>query len=158
MSIDILPLASFKSEGGLLPPEDARPRIAALDRDLPGRRRPVTTCPRASGTAARPVSRSWSRLIVAWRTFRADLERLPPGDLATTLTRERFLLYYQELGYGRLRAVPSIEVDGREYAITHGYGHVPIHLLGARVSLEDRQRGGGRAPPAARRTASCRIC
>src|SRR5690606_33421919 len=43
---------------------------------------------------------------------------------------------------GRLTAARTRQVpDGegtRDYAISHGWGQVPIHLLGANVSLDDR--------------------
>lgn len=35
----------------------------------------------------------------------------------------------------------ALEIDGRSYAISHAWGDTPIHLLGARVSLEERTVG-----------------
>ncbi len=139
---------SFHTEGGLLS-ADTLARIAALDAAIPGLR-PGDFHLAPGETLGEAASRAWSRMSASWRAFRAGLEGLPAGDPATTLTRERFLLpLFHELGYGRLVAARTREVreggsdgDGsggiREYALSHGWGRVPIHLLGARVSLDDR--------------------
>ena len=64
------------------------------------------------------------------------------SDPGTTPTRERWLLpLFQELGYGRLATAKAHEIDGRSYAISHGWGHVPIHLVGLNVDLDRRTPG-----------------
>ncbi|MBA3391687.1 MAG: N-6 DNA methylase [Deltaproteobacteria bacterium] len=141
--------ATVTSEGGLLPP-DLLARIADLDKTVPGLT--VADCRLDEGQRhGEAISRSWSRLVPAWRTFRAELAKLPADDPATSVTRERFLQpLLQELGYGRVPTAKAIEVDGRSYAISHAWGDTPIHLLGARVSLEERtvgQAGAAKSSP-----------
>jgi hypothetical protein len=48
---------------------------------------------------------------------------------------------FQELGFGQLPTARPIEVDGATFAISHGWGRVPIHLVSARVDLDQRQPG-----------------
>jgi len=141
--------ATITSEGGLLPP-DLLARIASLDKTVPG----LTTADYRLDEGQRhgeAISRSWSRLVPIWRAFRAELAKLPDDDPATSLTRDRFLQpLLQELGYGRVPTAKALEVDGRSYAISHTWGDTPIHLLGARVSLETRtvgQAGAAKSSP-----------
>src|SRR5205807_1053635 len=97
------------------------------------------------------ISRSWNRLVAAWATFRDALARLPEGAPATTETRERWLLVLiGELGFGRLQPARGLEMDGRAYPVSHLWGAVPIHLVGAGVSLDRRtpgQAGAARTSP-----------
>ncbi|MHB8870190.1 MAG: Eco57I restriction-modification methylase domain-containing protein, partial [Thermoleophilia bacterium] len=104
------------------------------------------------------------RLLGAWAGFRGDTAALSAGatsggaaggteagarapaprapDPGTTPTREKWLLpLFQELGYGRLPTAKAHEIDGRIYAISHGWGHVPIHLVGLNVDLDRRTPG-----------------
>ena len=68
--------------------------------------------------------------------------KLPDSDPATTLTREKWLLpAFNELGYGRLLTAKAIELDGRSYAVSHGWQHTPLHLVGAGVDLDRRTAG-----------------
>ena len=65
------------------------------------------------------------------------------NDPATTLTAKSALLP-SSMGckFGRLpKKTNCFEVDGRSYAISHEYHRSPIHMLGCRVSLEDRVAG-----------------
>jgi N-6 DNA Methylase len=141
--------STITSEGGLLPP-DLLTRIAALDKTVPGLT-PADYRLEEGQKHGEAISRSWSRLVPAWRGFRAELAKLPDQDPATSLTRDRFLQpLLQELGYGRVPTAKAIEVAGKSYAITHAWGDTPIHLLGARISLEERtagQAGAARSSP-----------
>jgi len=151
---------SFHTEGGLLS-ADTLVRIAALDTAIPGLR-PADYHLAPGETVGEAASRAWSRMSASWRAFRAGLAALPAGDPATTLTREKFLLpLFDVLGYGRLAASRTRQVleaggdgdsggDIRVYALSHGWGRVPIHLLGAGVSLDDRSEkvaGAARMSP-----------
>ena len=81
--------ATFTTEGGLLPP-DLLARIAALDKTVPG----LTGADYRLDEGQKhgeAISRSWSRLVPAWRAFRTELAKLPDGDPATSLTRDQFL-------------------------------------------------------------------
>ena len=88
------------------------------------------------------VTRSWNRIAGLWAGFRDAVAKLPEGDPATTVTRERLLLpLFQELGYGRLQTTKALEIDRRSYPISHAWHHVPIHMVGYRVSLDRRTKG-----------------
>ena len=39
------------------------------------------------------------------------------------------------------RSARAIEVDGRSYPVSHGWNHVPIHLVGSHVDLDRRTPG-----------------
>ncbi len=132
------PLATITSVGGLLPP-DLLARIVAGDRDVPG------IGPSDYGlddgiTLREAISRAWNRLVPAWRAFVAARDKLPKDDPATTVTREKFLQpLFEELRFGRVAPRAAYQVDDRTYAITHAWGEVPIHMLGAGVSLDTKQ-------------------
>jgi len=88
------------------------------------------------------INRSWNALQGAWASFKNAQERLPEGDLGTTITRERWLLpLFRELDYGRLQTATAVEIDGRSYPISHGWEYVPIHLVSYRVDLDTRTKG-----------------
>jgi hypothetical protein len=132
-------LSCVTSEGALLPPEILH-RILAQDRGLPGLTPGDYHLDVRVGEAA---SRAWSALQPSWRAFRTQLEKLPVDDTGTTVTREKWLLpLFRELGFGWLAAkAGQFTVEGETYPFSHGYGHVPMHLLGARVSLDKKERG-----------------
>ena len=134
--------------GGLLP-ADLLSRLAQSPDDVPG------TSPTAyhlsEGQRVRDaINRSWTELQGAWAVFRAEWARLPAGERATTITRGRWLLpLFAELGFGRLARSPIISAGGREFPVSHAWGTVPIHLLGADVDLDHRTRGVAGAAGAA---------
>jgi len=97
------------------------------------------------------ISRSWNRLQAVWASFHDALRKLPEGASATSETRERWLLVlFEELSFGRLQPARGVVVGGRNYPISHLWGSVPIHLVGAGVSLDRRtpgQIGAARTSP-----------
>lgn len=128
--------SAITTSGGLLP-SDLLAKLAADPQALSGTRPEDYHLP--SGRRLRDaISRAWSELLGQWTEFRERLDRLPEGERATTVTRESWLLpLLTELGFGRL--VPArgdLHVDGNSYAISHAWGPVPIHLLGADVDLD----------------------
>ena len=95
------------------------------------------------------INRSWNALQGAWASFRAAQERLPDNDLGTSITRERWLLpLFRELDYGRLQTATAVEIDGRSYPISHGWEHVPIHLVSYKLELDRRTPGAAGASTA----------
>ena len=130
----------MRTEGGLLPQEFLS-RIQAGDPELPG----VKAQDYHLGQNERigeAVNRAWSRLQAAWSLFKDGLAQEAEGSLATSVTRDAWLLpFFQELGYGRLPKGGAIEVDGKSYAISHTWHRSPIHLLGCGVDLDTRQKG-----------------
>jgi hypothetical protein len=132
---------TIRSEGGLLP-ADLLARVAAGDPTLEsiGAEAYHLTPGERLGEA---TSRSWNRLVGAWAGFRDTLEGLGPTErTATEMTRRRWsLVLFQELGYGQLQVARSTEIAGRSYPISHAWGAVPAHLVGARVELDRRTPG-----------------
>ncbi|WP_298347572.1 DNA methyltransferase [Ferrimicrobium sp.] len=88
------------------------------------------------------VSRSWNRLTNAWRGFSESLAQLDETDTASGLTRDKWLgVIFNELGYGRLQRAKTIEIQGETYPLSHEWGSIPIHLVGAGVALDRRTPG-----------------
>src|ERR1039458_944727 len=88
------------------------------------------------------INRSWNRLKGCWENFKKAVGEKPAGESTTTDTRERWLLpLFQELGFGRVTTTKPIEVDGRNYPVSHGWNQVPIHLVGSHADLDVRTPG-----------------
>ncbi|MEO8610940.1 MAG: N-6 DNA methylase [Chloroflexota bacterium] len=95
------------------------------------------------------VNQRWNRLQGVWTSFRAAQERLPENDLGTSITRERWLLpLFDTLGYGRLQTATAVEIEGRSYPISHGWEHVPVHLVSYKLELDRRTPGAAGASTA----------
>jgi hypothetical protein len=132
---------TIRTEGAILPP-DLLQRVAAGDTDLGGLK-PGDYHLFEGEPLNEAIVRSWNRLVGAWAGFSDARDKLPGGDLGTTVTRERWLLIlFEELGYGRLQAARAVEIEGKSYAVSHAWGdHVAIHLVGSRVPLDHRSQG-----------------
>src|SRR4051794_25571572 len=130
-----------RTEGGLVP-ADLLERVRSLDRKLSGLDEPSYGLAKGE-RFGEATTRSWLRLQGAWATFTDELPNVPGSDPATTTTRERFVLpLMEELGYGRLTPVRSIELDGKAYPVSHAYADVvSLHLVGANVPLDRRSKG-----------------
>lgn len=133
--------ATIRTEGAVLP-ADLLYRLLEPKGDLPGLT-PEDYHLAPGERLGEAINRSWARLIGTWAAFSAALQRLPASDqTATSLTRDRWLLpLFSELGYGRLTAAKALEIDGKSYPVSHGWNHTPIHLVGAKVSLDRRTAG-----------------
>jgi len=127
-------------EGAILPP-DLLQRIAAGDPGLEGLS--PDSYHLIEGEKINEVtSRSWNRLLGAWAAFQEHLAKLPEGDAATSLTREKWLLHlFRELGYGRLAPARTLEIAGKSYPVSHASQTTPIHLIGWGVELDRRSAG-----------------
>lgn len=140
---------TIRSEGAILPP-DLLQRVVAGDRELGGLGADDYHLPKGE-KINEATSRAWNRLLGVWAAFRAAIEKLPEADPATTATRERWLQpFFQELGYGRLLTARPIEVEGKSYAVSHGWSRTPIHLVGCHVDLDrsaQRVTGASRSSP-----------
>lgn len=128
---------TIQTEGSILPP-DLLQRIEAGDRDLKGLA--AEDYHLAGGERLNEaVSCSWNRLVGVWTSFKPIHEQRSSSDVNTTATRERWLLpLFQELGYGRLIATKAVEIDGKNYPISHHWQQTPIHLVGSGVDLDKR--------------------
>jgi N-6 DNA Methylase len=135
-------LTTVRTVGGVLPP-DLLARVLAGDGDLGGLSSPDYHLP--SGESPREAAnRAWSYLIGVWSAYQQALARLPDGDPAVGLTRERWLMVLlRELGYGRVPTTPAggLHVGDRAYPVSHVWGRLPLHLLGWGVDLDRRTRG-----------------
>jgi hypothetical protein len=131
---------TVRSEGAILP-SDLLQRIVSGDKDLDGL--DAKSFHLLEGDRINEaINRSWSRLRGAWVNFQHSLTQLSSDDAASRLTREKFLLpLFQELGYGRLPPATAIAIGDKRYAISHGWHHTPIHLVGYRVDLDKRSAG-----------------
>lgn len=141
MSRRVDAFTTVRTEGGLMP-MDLLARVAAGGDGLPG------FSPEAYHLAPderlnEAISRSWNRLVGTWTRFNETVDQLPTDErTATSITRQRWsLLVFQELGYGQLQATRPIEVEGKDYPVSHLWGAVPVHLVGARVDLNRRSEG-----------------
>lgn len=133
------PFLTIRAEGALLP-VDLLQRVVENDHDLGGL---TPESYHLSGEKLNEaINRSWNRLLGAWAAFSAGRERLVEGDAGTSLTREKWLLpLFDELDYGRLQITKAIDIEGKSYAISHGWGNVPIHLVGFGAELDKRMAG-----------------
>lgn len=113
------------------------------------------------------IARAWEAMLAAHRAWRTALERLPEGDAATKLTRDKWLLpLLYELGWGRpdvvsggLPVPPGLgETEAPHFPISHrvawpdaanATAWVPLHLVGAGIDLDTKTAGvTARAPQA----------
>ncbi len=126
------------SEGALLP-IDVLQRIAQFDSSLGGMS--AQDYHLDSEKLNEVINDAWQRVLRAWKAFQTARARLPESDTGTTLTRERWLLaLFAELGYGHLFDMRPLEIEGKSYAISHGWQHVPIHLVSYQLGLDQLAR------------------
>lgn len=147
-------MSAWNIEGGILPGE-LPDRISRQDKQLGGLT-PADYHLAGNETVGAAASRAWSYLESTYRSFRAELAKLPEDDGATGLTREAWIApLLRELGYGRVAPTPGGHLsagegdDARDYPISHLWNDVPMHLLGWNISLDSRSRGvrgAARAP------------
>ena len=131
---------TIRTEGAILPPDLLR-RVRDNDTNLTGLTPAAYHLP-GTMRLGEAASRAWNALLGAWTSLQDARTSLPEDDLGTSITREKWLLpLFQELNYGRLRTRTYEPIDGKDYPISHGYAHVPIHLVGCNVDL-DRRRSG----------------
>lgn len=135
------PFSTITIEGAILP-ADLLQRVAEGDGRLDGLK-PSDYHLIKGEKITEAITRAWNRLLGAWSVFQATAEVLKKsGRPGTTETRERWLLpLFQELGYGRLQTSRAIEIEGKTYPVSHGWGHIPIHLVGFNVDLDRRTEG-----------------
>ncbi|MEW5979780.1 MAG: N-6 DNA methylase [Acidobacteriota bacterium] len=141
MSTPAHSFTAITSEGGLLP-ADFLTELLAPNAAIEGLA-PVSYNLAEGERISEQVNRSWNRLKGRWADFKKAIAGKPEGAPTTTETRDRWLQpFFQELGFGqRLPLTQPIEVDGRSYSISHGWSHVPIHLVGSHLDVDSRTPG-----------------
>lgn len=164
MTITLSAFTSVRTVGSALPSEAL---VRAAELQVPGQRTDdyQLTPGMAFGSA---ITRAWDAARGAHRAWTAALAHLPPGDPATRLTREKWLLpLLYELGYGRPEVLPAGvdvppglgESEPIHFPISHRLAWpsgaaepaatMPLHMVGGRVSLDTRTSGvTARAPQA----------
>lgn len=130
-------------QGGLLPAD--LPSQLASGLDPSGKTLSPSDYHLAAGETVRDAAnRVWAYLRGAWKGYREALDALPETAPTAGLTRDRFLqLLLDQLGYGRVPTTGKggIVIDGHSFPVSHLWGPVPIHLLGARTPLDTRTKG-----------------
>jgi hypothetical protein len=133
--------SAITSEGGLLP-ADFLAELLAPKSAIEGLESTSYNLAE-SERISEQVNRSWNRLKGRWADFKKTISDKQPGESTTSETRDRWLQpLFQELGFGqRLPLAKPIEVDGKPYPVSHGWNHVPIHLVGSHIDLDRRTPG-----------------
>lgn len=93
------------------------------------------------------VAAAWGDAKAYWGAFQRAVSRLPEGDLATTVTREQWVMpLLRSLGYDPVYVARAEVVEGQTYAVSHraepGDDKPPVHIVGCRVRLEERPPSG----------------
>ncbi len=131
---------TIRSEGGLLP-LDFLERVALLDQEISGLT-PADYHLLEHEKINESINRAWDRLLGCWVSFKSATKNANEDDPLIRETRERWLLpLFDALGYGRLTPCKSIELDGRNFQISHMWQKMPLHLVGAGVELDRRTAG-----------------
>ncbi len=92
-------------------------------------------------TTGEKIAEEWNRVRSSWKAFSKERDRLD-AEPGAGFTRDKLLLpIFERLGYGRLPYAGGLEAGGERYSITHSWGNVPIHLVGADTDLDSRTGG-----------------
>lgn len=131
---------AVRVEGGVLPSEVLTRAVSARGESGLSGTGSADYHLAAGETVREAANRVWAYLTGAWSRYREALAQLPEDDLATSLTRERWsLLLLDQLGYGRVPTTNGgLTAEGKSFPVSHQWGPVPIHLLGAGVRLDSR--------------------
>ncbi|MBC7231337.1 MAG: N-6 DNA methylase [Actinobacteria bacterium] len=135
---------SLKVEGGLLS-FDLIEDIA--EGEAPGQKPADFGLP-AKAHFLDEVADAWAAARRYWEAFRARLEQLPEEDLATSATRDGWVIpLLSLLGYELAYRPRAQVVDGLTFAVSHGADSgedsPPVHVVGWRQEL-------GKLPPTGR--------
>src|SRR5579885_3334464 len=129
---------TIESEGALLP-VDVLQRISQMDAGVGGMSAEAYHC--GGEKLNEVISDAWTALLRVWRAFQEAREHLPADENGERLTRERWLLpLFRKLDYGQLYPVQPLQIGEKPYPISHGWQHVPIHLVGLRTGLDEISR------------------
>ena len=140
---------TIKTEGGLLPP-DFLARVRDLHGDVDGLA-PTDYNLAPDERLNEEITDAWNHLTKAWDVFSSGIDDTEPEESlpGAGATRQNWLLpLFRRLDYGRLQTAQTVRMDdegegGKEYPISHGWGGLPIHLVGWDTEL-DRATPGAR--------------
>lgn len=135
---------SIKIEGGLLGPDLLDQVVGA---DVPGQK-PADFGLDGKRNLTDEIAATFADARALWGVFQNRLERLPEGDVATTVTRDAWMIpFLGLLGFAPTFNQRAYEIDGLSFAISHradeGEKAPPVHVVGYRQEL-------GRVPASGR--------
>ncbi|MFF3442545.1 Eco57I restriction-modification methylase domain-containing protein [Streptosporangium sp. NPDC002721] len=138
--------------GGLLP-ADMLVRISE-GRDVKGSL-PADYRAVGSRSVRDDAERHWDYLKSIWKELREKLLVAPeveaPSDPTGLAIKQWLEPLFAELGFGDLAAVGASGIPsddgGKTFAISHRWGHVPLHLVAWNAALDKRPGGAGTVPP-----------
>jgi len=93
------------------------------------------------------IAAVWQEALEHWEAFQHRLERLPETDVATTVTRDQWVIpLLSLLGYELVYTPRAAEAEGKTYAISHragtGQNAPPVHVVGCHQPLDRRSEAG----------------
>lgn len=135
---------SIKIEGGLLGPDLLDQVLGA---DVPGQK-PADFGLDGRRNLTDEIAAAFADARALWGVFRNRLDRLPESDIATTATRDAWMIpFLGLLGYAPTFNQRAYEIDGLSFAISHRADDAekapPVHIVGYRQEL-------GRVPASGR--------
>jgi hypothetical protein len=137
-------ISSIRIEGGLLGPDILDQLLAG---DLPGQR-PADFGLEGKRNLTDEIAAAFADARALWGVFQHRLQRLSEEDIATSVTRDAWVIpFLGLLGYEPRYNPRAYDVDGLTFAISHRAGEAedtpPVHVVGARQEL-------GRVPASGR--------
>lgn len=134
---------TLKIEGGLIA-YDIIERIAAGEECG---QKPVDFGFDSRSRLSDEIAAAWSDARDLWHLFVRRLERLPEGDIATSVTRDQWIIpLLSSLGYELIYQPRAAEIDGLTFYISHKAGKddsaPPVHIVGAKQSLDRKPESG----------------
>lgn len=127
---------AIRIEGGLLGPELLDEIVTAK---LPGQR-PTDFGLEPRRNLTDEIAAAFADARSLWNVFQNRLARIPEDDLATTLTRDSWVIpFLGLLGYELRYNQKAFEVDGLTFAVSHRAGEPEdspvVHIVGVRQEL-----------------------
>ncbi|URD53493.1 Eco57I restriction-modification methylase domain-containing protein [Chroococcidiopsis sp. CCNUC1] len=139
-------LTGVQIEGNLIAPDLTADLIAGNTKEHKGQTSEDFGLTKADKLADE-IAIAWGDAKAYWAAFQRAVARLPERDLATTVTREQWVVpLLRSLGYEPVYTAKAEVIDGQTYALSHrtdvGEDKPPIHVVGCRVKLEQRPPSG----------------
>src|SRR5579885_828424 len=129
---------TIESEGALLP-VDVLQRISQMDAGVGGMSAEAYHC--GGEKLNEVISDAWTALLRVWRAFQEAREHLTADENGERLTREGWLLpLFRKLDSGQLYPAQPMQLGEKPHTTSHGWQHVPIHLVGLRTGLDEISR------------------
>ncbi len=127
---------SIRIEGGLLGPDVIEQLLSG---ELPGQR-PADFGLQAKRNLTDEVAATFADARAMWGVFQRRLERVPETDVATSVTRDAWVIpFLGLLGYEPRFNPKAHEVDGLSFAVSHRASEAddspPVHIVGWRQEL-----------------------